>query len=341
MEYHVYVSLMGEDKISIYTLSSDTGELTLQRDVMVRGGPAPLAADPTRCFMYAGLRATCEMAAFRLDPAAGDLSRIGTVELRSDPCYISTDRTGRFLLSAYYGAGMVAVHPIGADGVVGETAVQWVETAKHAHCIHPDRSNRFIFVPHTVPANYIRQFLLDESTGLLTPNASPQVIAGEGQGPRHYCYHPSRDVVYVSNEQGCSVTAYHFDASDGTLSAFQTVPTLPQGYEGENTCAQIHIHPSGRFLYVSNRGHDSIAAFSIDDATGELMPQGQQPTEPTPRVFNIDPAGRFLLAAGQGSGRLAVYRIDARNGSLVPLETYAVGENPMWVLIMALPGQEI
>jgi len=339
MGYRVYVSLMGEDKISIYTLDPDTGELTLQRDVMALGGPAPLAVDPTRRLLYAGLRATCEMATFRLDLASGDLSLIGAVELRSDPCYISTDRTGRFLLSAYYGAGMVAVHPIGADGVVGETAVQWVETAEHAHCIHPDRSNRFIFVSHTVPANHIRQFLFDESTGTLAPNTVPEVIAGEGQGPRHYCYHPSKDIVYVSNEQGCSVTAYHFDTSAGTLSALQTVPTLPQSSEDENTCAQIHIHPSGRFLYVSNRGHDSIAMFSIDDATGELTPQGQQPTEPTPRVFNIDPAGKVLLAAGQGSGRLAVSRVDARNGSLLPLQTYAAGENPMWVLIMESPGE--
>lgn len=340
MEYRVYISLMGADKISIYTLNPDTGELALQRDVVAHGGPAPLAVDPTRRFMYAGLRSTCEMATFRLDPATGDLSFIGTTDLRSDPCYVATDRTGRFLLSAYYGAGMVAVHPIGADGVVGETAVQWVETVEHAHCIHPDRSNRFMFVPHTVPANRILQFLFDESTGMLTPNAIPEVIAGEGQGPRHYCYHPNREVVYVSNEQGCSVTAYHFDPSAGTLSAFQTVPTLPQGYEGENTCAQIHIHPSGRFLYVSNRGHDSIAVFSIDETTGDLTPQGQQPTEPTPRVFNIDPAGKVLLAAGQGSGRLAVYRIDACNGSLMPLQTYVVGENPMWVLIMELPGGE-
>jgi 6-phosphogluconolactonase len=334
MEHRVYISLMGEDKISIYTLKSDTGELTLQRDVVARGGPAPLAVDPARHMMYAGLRSTCEMATFRLDLATGDLSLIGTTDLRSDPCYVATDRTGRFLLSAYYGAGMVAVHPIGTDGMVGETAAQWVETAGHAHCIQPDRSNRFVFVPHTVPANRILQFLFDESSGMLVPNAIPEVIAGEGQGPRHYCYHPSRDVVYVSNEQGCSVTTYHFDASAGTLSASQTAPTLPQGYAGENTCAQIHIHPSGRFLYVSNRGQDSIAMFSIDDVTGELTPLGQQLTESSPRVFNIDPAGKYLLAAGQSSGRLAVHRIDGRTGVLMRLETYAVGQNPMWVLIM-------
>lgn len=339
MDYRIYVSLAGEDKISIYSLNPGTGKLTLQRDVTTGGGPGPLAVDPSHHFMYVGLRSTCEMATFQLDPVTGDLSFIGSVELRSDPCYIATDQTGRFLLSSYYGAGMVAVHPISADGAVSEKAMQWIETAWHAHCIQTDRSNKFVYVPHTVPANRIFQFLFDEATGILTPNAIPEVIAEEGEGPRHYCYHPSKDILYASNEQGCSVTAYHFDASAGTLSAFQTISTLPEGYEHENTCAQIHISPSGHFLYVSNRGHDSIACFSIEDETGELVSLGQQPTEPTPRVFNVDPTGRYLFAAGQGSGQVAAYKIDGRTGVLTHLETYGMGENPMWVLIMGFPAQ--
>jgi 6-phosphogluconolactonase len=338
MEYRVYVSLRGEDRISCHRLNPDTGALTLQRGVAVHGGPAPLAVDPTRRFIYAGLRSACQLATFRLDPATGNLSLRGTVDLSSDPCYISTDRTGKFLMSAYYSAGMVAVHPINQDGVIGDSAVQWVETAGHAHCIHPDRSNRHFFVSQVVPSNRILQFHFDESTGVLTPNGIPEVIAGENQGPRHYCYHPRRDVVYVSNEQGCSVTAYHFDASTGTLAAFQTTTTLPDDYRGENTCAQIQIHPSGHFLYVSNRGHDSMAMFSIDDISGELAALGQQRTEPTPRVFNIDPSGEFLLVAGQGSGRLSAYRIDGNTGALNLLETYEVGEDPMWVLIVELPA---
>jgi len=138
------------------------------------------------------------------------------------------------------------------------------------------------------------------------------------------------------------VTAYHLDPATGTLTPFQTLSTLPTGFKGQNTCAQIHLTPSGQALYVANRGHDSIACFAVDarrgdasrgDATGALTALGQQPTEPTPRTFGIDPQGRFLYAAGQGSGRLAAYRIDAQ-GTLEPLDRYDVGERPMWVLIL-------
>jgi 6-phosphogluconolactonase len=146
------------------------------------------------------------------------------------------------------------------------------------------------------------------------------------------------DILYFSNEQGCSVTAYRLNGSAGTLSAFQTVTTLPDDYSGENTCAQIQISPSGRSLYATNRGHDSIACFAVDGDTGRLTPIGQVPTEPIPRAFSLDPSGSFLYATGQGTGRLAAYRIDGNTGDLHPLETYAVGKHPMWVLIVELAG---
>jgi 6-phosphogluconolactonase len=258
---------------------------------------------------------------------------LGTVPLESDPCFISVDRTGRYLLAAYYGAGRVSVHAIGADGVLEAQPVEWFATAPKAHSIHTDRSNRCAFLPHVGESNRILQFLFHAQTGHLTPNAVPMVVPPEGTGPRHYCYHPSLDCVYFDNEQASSVTAYRFDRQSGTLEPFQTLSTLPEGFEGQNTCAQIHITPSGKFLYVANRGHDSIAGFSIDPASGRLTALGQQPSEPIPRTFGIDPQGRFLVAAGQGTGRLAAYRIGAR-GALEPLQSYAVGERPMWVLIL-------
>jgi 6-phosphogluconolactonase len=162
------------------------------------------------------------------------------------------------------------------------------------------------------------------------------VIPPEGTGPRHYDYHPNEAYVYVVNEQGCSVTAYRFDRAAGTLSPLQTLSTLPEGYRGENSCAQIHIHPSGRFLYAANRGHDSIACFAVDPGSGRLTALGQQPSEPVPRTFGLDPAGHFLYAAGQGTGRLAAYRIDQEQGTLSLLDTYAVGEHPMWVQVLDL-----
>ena len=142
-------------------------------------------------------------------------------------------------------------------------------------------------------------------------------------------------MVYASNEQGSSATAYRLDADGGTLAPLQALSTLPPGWEGRNTTAQIHVHPSGDFLYVANRGHDSLAMFRIGE-DGLLLALGQQATEPTPRVFAIDASGQFLFAAGQGSGRMASYRIDPEAGTLTHMNTCDVGQQPMWILPLVL-----
>jgi 6-phosphogluconolactonase len=143
-------------------------------------------------------------------------------------------------------------------------------------------------------------------------------------------------MVYFSNEQGCSITAYAFDQEKGLLSPLQTVSTLPAGYTDRNSCSQIQIAPSGKFLYAPNRGHNSIACFSVDATTGHLTALGQMPSETVPRAFSLDPTGTFLYAAGLESGRLAAYRIDQNSGLLQPLEVYPVGNRPMWVMILRL-----
>ena len=341
MSYYMYVSLSGEDRILVFTVDLKTGRLESQGDVAVTGSPAPLAIDPGQRFLYVGCRGAREISSYRINWGTGGLSLIGTASLEADPCYLATDRKGRFLLSTYYGAGKVAVHPISDDGAVGIPPVEWLDTARGAHSIQTDPSNRFAFVPHIAAPdgpNVILQLKFSEATGRLTPNSPHRVIPKEGAGPRHFCFHPSLDVLYFSNEQGCSVTAYRFDSSVGTLSAFQTVSTLPDDYKGRNTCAQIQISPPGRFLYAPNRGHNSIACFSVDAYTGRLTPIGRVPTEAVPRAFSLDPEGDFLFAAGLESGRLASYRVNGDTGELEPLETYAVGKAPMWVLITRSAG---
>ena len=152
-----------------------------------------------------------------------------------------------------------------------------------------------------------------------------------------FCFHPNKPILYFSNEQGSSVSAYTLQEGEhpGILVDLQDdLSTLPADFEADNTCAQIHIDPQAKFLYVTNRGHDSIAGFAIDEDTGKLSAIGQQLTEPTPRVFNIDGTGNFLFAGGQGSGKLATYRINRQSGELSPLSTYEVGESPMWVLFI-------
>jgi 6-phosphogluconolactonase len=334
MTYFMYLALAGENKIAIYTMDPDSGQLRFNRDVPLDGAVGPLAVDPDRQYLYAGIRSTCEMTSLRIAPDTGSLTLIGRVRLEADPCFIATDRQGRFLLSAYYGAGAVAVHRILPNGALDDTPVRWLATAPNAHAIQTDASNRFAFVPHIAGPNVILQFEFDEQDGTLTPNETPSVIPEERVGPRHFVFHPHLPVVYFVNEQGSSVTAYQFDRSAGTLRAFQTISTLPAGFAGENTCAQIHIAPSGDFLYASNRGHDSIACFAVDAATGGLNTIGQQPTEQMPRAFNLDPEGRFLFAAGLVSGKLASYRIDDQTGALEPIQTYLVGERPMWVHVL-------
>ena len=337
MQTHVYLSIAGENRIAIYTLDVASGGIALQENVNVSGSPGPLALSPCGNYLYAGLRSSREIASFRIDEETKGLSHLRTVQLDADTCYIATDKTGTFLLSAYYGAGKVTVHTIGEDKTVQGESLQTIETDIHAHCIETDASNRFAFVPHTVPRNAIYQFQFDEKTGTLTQNPVGNLNPGAPIGPRHICFHPNKPILYVSNEQGSSVSAYTLEEEEhpGILVDLQEdLSTLPADFDEDNTCAQIHVDPQGKFLYVSNRGHDSIAEFAIDEESGKLSSVGHQLTEPTPRVFNIDATGSLLFVGGQGSGKLATYRINRKSGALSPIGNYTVGESPMWVLFV-------
>ncbi|MBI2506262.1 MAG: lactonase family protein [Candidatus Latescibacteria bacterium] len=336
MATYLYLSLAGENKIAIYTLDPNTGKLSHLEDLALASGPGPLAADPAGRYLYASLRSIRQLASFAIDQGSGLLKHLGSVSLISDPCCLSVDRRGRFVLSAYYRAGAAAVYRLDDRGAALEQPAMWISTAPCAHSIFTDPANRYAFLPHVAQTNAICQFRFDEETGYLTSNPLFKVVPPPNTGPRHYVYHPLLPVVYFDNEQGSSVTAYHLDITQGTLSPFQTFSTLPADFSGENTCAQIRIHPEGKFLYASNRGHDSIACYAIDAQTGQLTSLGQQPTEQTPRDFNLDPQGRYLYAAGQASGQLAAYHIDPASGQLTPIETYTVGKSPTWVLPLEL-----
>jgi 6-phosphogluconolactonase len=321
-------------------MDAATGQLTPKGEVPVAGGPSPLTMSPDRKVLYVGHRNVPGISSFRIDPGTGGLTQSGTVSPEAPPTFLSTDRKGRFLLSAYYQGARTAVHPLGADGSVGGPPIEWLETATGAHAMQTDPSNKFAFVPHIAGngPNAIFQFRFDETTGHLTPNSPFKVEPAEHLGPRHFCFHPTQNILYFSNEQGCSVTGYRLDTSAGTLSAFQTITTLPAGYSERNTCSQIQISPSGKFLYAPNRGHDSIASFAVDGSSGRLTAIGHMATEAVPSAFSLDPEGHFLFAAGSASNRLAAYRVNSDTGALTPLGTYDVGKRPMWVLITSLGG---
>jgi 6-phosphogluconolactonase len=346
----LYVCLQDEDKIAAFSIDAETGQLAGRAEVPAPGGPSVLAISPDRRVLYLGHRVTPAITSLRIDPSTGGLTPLGSVSPAHAPTYLATDRAGRHLLSAYYQGGYAAVHPLGADGAVGAPPLDQVATATGAHAIQTDASDRFAFVPHIARLNdnvlepprenpgpnVIMQFRFDAHTGRLTANSPFRVEPTERLGPRHYCFHPGQDLVYFSNEQGCSVTAYRLDRATGTVAAVQTVTTLPDGHSARNTCSQIHLTASAQFLYVANRGHNSIAGFAVDAATGHLRAIGHTSTEPVPSAFCLDPAGRFLFAAGSASGRVASYRINGETGALTPLATYAVGQRPQAVLATRL-----
>ena len=341
MTHYMYVAVSGDDKISVFTVDADNGGLTHQNDVSVPGGPFTLAISPDRNHLYCGTREAPGLTSFRIDQIGGGLTQTGSVPLDSWPVYVNTDRRGRFLLSSYYQGAKVHVHAIGDDGSVGGPPVVSLETATGAHAMQTDPTNRYAFVPHIAGngPNQVWQFLFDENTGRIAPNNPAFVEPEEFLGPRHFCFHPSLDVLYFSDEQGCSVSGYRLDTSNGTLSLFQTITTLPpEGFAERNTCSQIQITGSGRFLYAPNRGHDSIACYTVDTATGALTGNGIVSSEARPNALCLGPGDRYIYSAGQDSGQMAVFRVDQESGALARSETVPLGAGPCWISLVELPG---
>ncbi len=346
----LFVGLQDDDQIVSFAIDAGAGKLAARVEAPATGGPAVFAVSPDRRVLYVGYRGTPVIESRRIDPVSGALTSLGRVATEHPPTYLATDRAGKYLLSAHYQGAYAAVHPLGRDGAVSGPALDRQDTAPGAHAILTDPSNRFAFVPHiarqndnvleppkNIPGpNFIAQFRFDAATGRLHPNTPFKLEPPAPIGPRHYCFHPTLDIVYFSDEQGCSVTAYRVDLDAGTLAAVETIPSLPAGVTVRNTCSQIHLTSSARFLYVGNRGHNSIAGFAVDPATGRLTPAGHAPTEAVPTAFGLDSSGTFLFAAGTASGRLASYRVDAETGALTPLDIHTVGRRPAAVLAVPL-----
>ncbi|MFP6763066.1 MAG: beta-propeller fold lactonase family protein [Planctomycetaceae bacterium] len=331
----VYVSLDGEKRIAVYAVDAVSGRLSPVKNVQTPESPGGLASDPENQFLFASLRRAGRLASFRIG-SDGGLTLINTVQAGADPAYLATDRTGRFLLTAYYVAAKVSVHRIGPDGSLSQAPLQEIPTARNAHAILTDLSNRFAYVPHTGP-NAIFQFRFDEESGRLIPHDPLIIHTGKQTGPRQLAFHPQLNVVFFDYEQECALAAFNLDRKTGQISFRERLSSLPPNATGRSSNSRIQIHPSGRFVYVANRGDDSLAGFRVDSKTGKLTGPERTPTEKTPRGFAIDPAGQFLYAAGQSSGRLAGYRIDQKTGRLKLFATYPVGKQPWWVHVVQLP----
>lgn len=334
------VSVSGEERVAQFGIDGSSGELTPMEGFAVNGAPGPMAISPDGRTLYVSLRSTHRVASYRVQPDG--FAPLNEIDVGGSGTFVATDRSGRFLFSAYYGDGRVAVHRIGEDGLLGEE-VQSIDTAKNAHCVVIDRSNRFVFVPHTGP-EAIYQFVFDAKTGRLSPNPAGNVNTTEADTthePRHLWFHPTKDLAYVSMEGGSEIGAYRFDPAEGTLTSISDfVSTLPTDFSGDNTTADVEVTPNGRYAFVSNRGHDSLAGFVIDQDSGvpQSLSPPTTPTAKTPRSFNIHPNGKWLYSAGQGSGELIAYRM-GDDGSLKPMQSVAVGKSPAWVQVVPLPAE--
>ena len=295
----------------------------------------PLAVSPDRRFLYASIRSEpLEVLSFAIDADDGRLALIGRSGLPASMCWIGTDRSGRFLLSASYGGSCIAVSPIDARGIA-QPAQQTATTPANAHAVQADPSNRFLFAA-CLGGGVLLGHRFDAASGRFSANDASSWTARPGAGPRHFVFHPRAPYVYLLNELDAGIDVLAFDAERGEFSALQTISALPAGFTGEPWAADIHLSPDARFLYASERRSSTLAVFAVDAASGLLSARSHVPTETQPRSFAIDASGRWLVAAGQLSNAVSLYEIDASDGGLHARATVAVGGNPNWVEIVSL-----
>jgi 6-phosphogluconolactonase len=315
--------------------------------------PSFLAIHPSGRFLYSvgeigefGGKKTGAVTAFSIG-ADGNLTQLNQQASEgSGPCHLVVDKVGKNVLVANYGGGSVACLPIKSDGSLekASSAIQHAgssvdkgrQSQPHAHSINLDAENRFAFAAD-LGLDKVLIYKFDAEKGLLSPNDPPAGAVTPGSGPRHFAFHPTGKFAYVINEMAMTVTAFAYDASKGSLAEIQTIGTLPGAKEKGHSTAEIVCSPDGKFVYGSNRGHDTIAIFSVDAATGRLTAVGHEPTQgKTPRNFAIDPSGAFLLAENQGSGTIVIFRRDAATGKLTATGNVVQVGSPVCVRFLPL-----
>jgi len=338
--WFVYVG-GGDGTISIFVMDPVTGELTPSGAAEGGTNPSYLTWDPSRRFLFAVNEASPgRVVAFAMNRANGALARLNDESSSGNgPAHASVDQFGKWLLVANYAAGAdgtVAALPILADGRLGAAAdAENLGRDSLPHLIVTSPENQYVFVP-CKGRDLVAQFRFDDSAGQLAPNTPASVAFTAGAGPRHLAFHPNARFAYVVGELDSTLTALAFDPDIGTLSAVQTVSTLPASFSGSNTGADVRVHPSGKFVYASNRGHDSIAIFSIDEQ-GLLALLGHQSTQgSTPRNFHIAPSGAFLLVANQNSDNVVTLAV-ASDGSLADTGHVVAVNSPAFVGVVAQP----
>jgi len=354
---YVYVSNADDGDIGLYTLESD-GTLKPGDKFDAGGKPVmPMSVSPDKKYLFAAVRAKPFTAvSYSIDRKSGKLKQVGRGPLAESFPYIWADKSGKFLLGASYGANLVSVNPIGRDGKVGEP-LQVIPTARNAHSIVTDRTNKFVFVPH-LGTDQIFQFRFDDKSGKLTANTPPVVQMRSGTGPRHIIISADNKFAYLLSELVATVTTLSLDPKTGQLKETSVAsflapesklaPGAPRGaISGPGTNAppprdvsndiwasDLHLTPNGKFLYALERTGNQIGAMSVDAATGKLTYLSTTPTEKQPRGFQIDPSGKYMVVTGEKSETLSVYSI-GDNGALLLLKQYPTGKGSNWVEIVS------
>jgi 6-phosphogluconolactonase len=341
--------------IYVYGYDADTGKITALGPAAETTNPSFVALAPNGRFLYAVNEVgnykgpnSGGVSAFSIDRATGKLTFLNEVPSRgADPCYITVDKTGKYVLVANYTGGSVAVFPVLADGKLGEASAFVQHTGHgadpkrqekpHAHSIDLSPDNRFAMVDD-LGLDKLLVYKFDSAKGSLTPNDPPFVKVDAGAGPRHFALHPSEKFAYVVSEMQGTVTAFENNPRTGTLRPLQTISTLPKNFKGEIEDAEVEVHPSGKFLYASNRGDgNSIAVFAIDAEKGTLSLLEITPTQgKAPRHFQIDPTGTLLFAENQQSNNIVVFRIDQKTGKLTSTGQVLDVASPVCVKFLAV-----
>jgi 6-phosphogluconolactonase len=322
--------------IYAFRYDATSGKLTSLGVAAETPDPSFVAIHPSGKFLYAvneGGKASF-VTSFALDAKTGKLTQLNQVPaLGEDPCYIALDQTGKYILIANYSSGTLAVFPILPDGKIGEKTAMNQDSGKlgpnkerqdgpHAHWIETSADNRYVLAVD-MGLDQVLIFQFDAKKGTLGPHIPPSAAVKAGSGPRHGIFSPNGKFFFVVSELTSTATSFSYDAKTGDLKQVNSVSTLPSDFSGRNDVAEVAVHPSGRFLYVSNRGADSIALFSVDAKKGTLTPMSAVPTGgKEPRHFTLDPSGNFLFVENQWSDTIVTFHVDANTGALTP-----TGEN--------------
>lgn len=330
--------------ISVYRVDPGAAAWTPVQVLSDLVNPSFLSFDRHRRFLYAVHGDGSEISAFRIDPVSGMLTFLNRESTGGrNPVHLCVDPTNRFVVVANHITSSLAVLPIDGNGALGTLCDLVTLTGKigphrveqpfpKPHQVQFDRTDRFIAVPDKgLDRTFV--FRLDAETGTLSAVADAVAEAREGAGPRHIAFHPSNRYAYVVNELDSTITSCRFDTETGVLTPFQVLSALPDSFVGNSRAAEIAVSATGRFVYASNRGHESIATFAVNEATGRLAPAGWQATGGrTPRFFVLSPADDILFAANEDSDAIVGFRIDPRKGSLEPMQTVARTGSPVCIL---------